>query len=139
MTNKLTNKQQKFVDEYLQCFNATEAARRAGYAKTNGSLRAIGSENLAKPNIAEIIAQHFQASAMSRDEVLMRLGEQARGDMGEFANINNMLDIEAHPQSHLIKKFKRRLQTFKDARPIGPYRRRSPRRSSRRESSERAS
>jgi len=80
----LTNKQQKFVDEYLKCFNATEAARRAGYKATNGSLATIGYENLRKVEISEKINQHLQASAMSVDEVLMRLGQQARGSMEDF-------------------------------------------------------
>lgn len=55
----LTRKQQMFVTEYLQCFNATQAAIRAGYsAKTAHS---IGSENLAKDYIVarveEMISQ----------------------------------------------------------------------------------
>ena len=109
MANGLTDKQQIFVYQYLKCFNATEAARRAGYAATNGSLRSIGSENLTKPNIAEAIRQHLQESAMSADEVLMRLAEQARGNIGEFANIENSADLAKHPQSNLVKKFKKRV------------------------------
>ena len=43
----LTEKQQRFVDYYIETGNATEAARRAGYKKPNPS----GSENLAKPSV----------------------------------------------------------------------------------------
>ena len=50
---KLTPKQERFVDEYLLDLNATQAAIRAGYSKR--SARAIGAENLTKPNIQQRI------------------------------------------------------------------------------------
>jgi phage terminase small subunit len=74
----LSNKQRKFINEYLQCFNATEAARLAGYSPKTA--RAIGAENLTKPDIAAEIEKALNESAMSASEVLMRLAEQARND-----------------------------------------------------------
>jgi phage terminase small subunit len=119
----VTPKQQKFVDEYLQCFNATEAARRAGYNATNGSLAVIGYENLRKPNISEAIKQHFQASAMSSDEALKRLGDMARADMADFVNIEKPSDLRNLPElkgkTHLIKKLKRTSRFTKDGEEIG--------------------
>lgn len=51
---KLTPRQRLFVDEYVLCNNASEAARRAGYSeKTAG---AIATENLQKPAIRQAIA-----------------------------------------------------------------------------------
>lgn len=44
---KLTAKQQKFVEHYAACGNATEAARLAGYKKPHPQ----GAENLLKPTI----------------------------------------------------------------------------------------
>ena len=44
----LTDKQRAFVSQYLICWNASEAARRAGYSVK--SAYSIGSENLTKPN-----------------------------------------------------------------------------------------
>lgn len=50
---KLSLKQKRFVDLYLQLANATKAAIRAGYSpKTAYS---IGSENLTKPEIIEYL------------------------------------------------------------------------------------
>ena len=46
-----TPKQKLFVDYYLQSFNATDAARRAGYKGNDKTLSVVGSENLAKPCI----------------------------------------------------------------------------------------
>lgn len=45
----LTKKQRVFIDEYVKCWNASEAARRAGYSKKTAC--AIGCENLTKPEI----------------------------------------------------------------------------------------
>lgn len=49
----LTDKQQRFVEEYLVDLNATQAAVRAGYSAKTASV--IGAENLAKPNIQKAI------------------------------------------------------------------------------------
>lgn len=55
----LTAKQQTFVEEYLIDLNATQAAIRAGYSEDTA--RAIGCENLTKPDIASAIAEAFKA------------------------------------------------------------------------------
>ncbi len=54
---KLTLKQARFVRAYLgdAAGNATEAARRAGYAGNDHTLAAVGSENLRKPAVAAAI------------------------------------------------------------------------------------
>lgn len=58
---KLTDKQKRFVDEYLVDLNATQAAIRAGYsAKTAYS---IGQENLRKPAIQAALARRQEAYA----------------------------------------------------------------------------
>ena len=44
--DKLTDKQQKFCEEYVLDLNATQAALRAGYCAN--SVKQIGSENLSK-------------------------------------------------------------------------------------------
>lgn len=51
----LTAKQERFCEEYLIDLNATQAAIRAGYSET--SARNIASENMAKPDIMEYIAE----------------------------------------------------------------------------------
>ena len=52
--SQLTEKQKKFVEEYLIDLNATQAAIRAGYSVDTASQ--IGYENLRKPEIVEAIA-----------------------------------------------------------------------------------
>lgn len=111
----LTNKQAAFIREYLRDFNATQAAIRAGYSnKTAGS---IGGENLQKPEISDEIKRLIAEKTMGADEVLTRLADHARGDMGDFLDIGPMgfvIDLDHAKQkglTHLIKKVKLRTQT----------------------------
>ena len=50
---KLNDKQQRFVDEYMVDFNATQAAIRAGYSEV--SARSQGCQLLTKLNIREAV------------------------------------------------------------------------------------
>lgn len=73
--SELTDKQRRFVEEYLVDLNATQAAIRAGYSRdTAGS---IGSENLKKPEIAAAVAKAQEARAqrteVTADRVLQEL------------------------------------------------------------------
>jgi len=105
----LTGKQRIFIDEYLKCLNATEAARRAGYQGGDAVLRVVGCRNLTKANIAERIAAHFKASAMSREEVLERLGEIARAEYTEYlteCGTVKLKELLEAGKGHLIKGIK---------------------------------
>lgn len=48
---ELTPKQKAFVSAYVATGNATEAARKAGYAGSDNTLAQVGLENLRKPQI----------------------------------------------------------------------------------------
>lgn len=79
---KLTPKQQAFADYYIECGNASEAARKAGYsAKT---AKVVGGENLTKPYIRQYIDEHLQNASVNRiasaDEVLEYLTRVMRGE-----------------------------------------------------------
>lgn len=108
----LTHKQRLFVDHYLQCWNATEAALLAGYSEK--SARQTGSENLSKPYIAEAIKQRLVDNAMSAEEVLSRMSDIARGDIGDFLHPESLsIDIRAG-NTKLIKKVKYVVYTTDD-------------------------
>jgi len=108
----LTNKQRVFVEAYLTTWNATEAARRAGYAGNDVTLGAIGYENLKKPQIEEFVEKRISEKAMSADEVLLRLGEIARGSLKPFTKTRDddiwpdLTAEEAQANFHLLKKIK---------------------------------
>lgn len=59
----LTGKQARFVTEYVNSLNGTQAAIAAGYSRKTA--RAIASENLGKPSIKQEIA-HQQALRQTR-------------------------------------------------------------------------
>jgi phage terminase small subunit len=87
---RLTDKQQRFVEEYLVDLNATQAAIRAGYSeKTAGK---IGYENLQKPEIIAALAVGRQnlvdRTRISQDRVLKELGRLA------FLDIRKAFDDE---------------------------------------------
>jgi len=52
MSNRITPKQQRFVEEYIIDLNATAAAGRAGYSDPN-----FGRQLITKPNVSEHIQQ----------------------------------------------------------------------------------
>ena len=70
--NKLTIKEQKFCDYYLQNGNATESAKRSGYSEKTAA--AIGFELLRKPKIKKYIDEQRQKlqheSIAKADEIL---------------------------------------------------------------------
>lgn len=76
---KLTEKQKRFVEEYLIDLNATQAAIRAGYKVNNA--RIIAAENLSKLNIAEAIekalAERSRRTGVNQDRVIQELAKIA--------------------------------------------------------------
>jgi phage terminase small subunit len=97
VAEKLTTKQQAFVEHYLTHWNATRAAIDAGYSEK--SARSIGSENLTKPDILEAIQDRLADLRMSADEVLVRLTSHARGTADDFVSIyeSPLHDITGKP------------------------------------------
>src|SRR3989338_287917 len=55
MLPKLTLKQKRFVDYFIETANATEAAMRVYQTVNRNTARSIGAENLAKPAIKKVI------------------------------------------------------------------------------------
>lgn len=98
-------KQQIFLEEYLKCWNASEAARRAGY---KGRANTVGPRLLANVGIQKAIQARLDELKMSADEVLVRLTDQARSSMADFVKVNEDGQIKvslANPDKlHLIKK-----------------------------------
>lgn len=78
---KLTVKQRKFADEYIDSGKITQSAIKAGYAKR--SAHSIGSENLQKPAIKSYINKKLDeiesAKIMDATEGIELLSAVARG------------------------------------------------------------
>lgn len=82
---KLTQKQEAFVDYYIETGNACEAARRAGYSERTA--RSIGKENLTKPYIQQAIEARHEEIKSKRTatvtEAMEFLTSVMRGEITE--------------------------------------------------------
>lgn len=108
----LSNKQRAFVEHYLQCWNASEAARLAGYT---GRSNTIGHRLLTNVDISEAIKTRLASLQMSADEVLTRLTRHARGSMGDFlipeTGEIDLVRADEAGKLDLIKTFRRTITT----------------------------
>ena len=90
MGDKLTPKQERFIQEYLIDMNATQAAIKAGYSKKSAQI--IGFENLTKPIIHAAISEAQKKTAVkleiTREEWLTELVRIFKADMRDFINID---------------------------------------------------
>ena len=77
---KLTEKQKRFIDYYIETGNATESCRRAGYKGNN--LKQVASENLSKLDgyIKSKLEAKDKERIASQDEVLEFLTRVIRGE-----------------------------------------------------------
>jgi len=82
--NELTTKQDRFVEEYVNDFNASRAAISAGYSEKTA--RSIASELLTKPDIRNAIKHHLDKLSaetfINREMILTGLLKEAM-DRGE--------------------------------------------------------
>lgn len=87
---KLTEKQKRFVEEYLIDLNATQAAIRAGYSVKTANEQ--GAQNLAKLSIKEEIskamAERSKRTGINQDRVIEELAKIA------FVNANDLINPE---------------------------------------------
>lgn len=87
---KLTEKQRRFVDEYLIDLNATQAAIRAGYSVKTADKQ--GYQLLEKSRVAEAIsekmAERSRRTGVNQDRVVMELAKIA------FVNAADVIDSD---------------------------------------------
>lgn len=117
----LPTRRQIFVTEYLITWNATKAARAAGYMHPSSE----GWRLLRIPEIRAVIDREVQTRLMSSAEVLARLSDQARGLPPEcFDPITGMVNMDKVRElnlTHLIKEvsidYNRNKKTVKTESP----------------------
>jgi phage terminase small subunit len=104
----LTDQQKLFVEHYVDCLNASEAARRAGYAPDTAGQQ--GYRLYHSKAVQSAIKRKLDVH-MSGNEVLHRLASMARGDVTDFWDVNELgapyFDFQACKDAgmlHLIKK-----------------------------------
>jgi phage terminase small subunit len=111
----LNSKQQAFIEYYLTCWNASAAARRAGYSEKTAPSQ--GQRLLKNVEVSRAIEQRMGELKMSSNEALLILTEHARGSLNDFINENDQIDLDrarAAGKMHLVKKYKTTKRTIKD-------------------------
>lgn len=92
---KLTAKQKKFADNYIETGNATQSAIDAGYS--NKTAKSVGSENLTKPDIKAYIAEKMREiesdRIMGAQEALEFLTNVVRGKELETKVVTTQFDV----------------------------------------------
>lgn len=99
---RLSYRRRVFVEEYVRCWNASEAARRAGYAHP----RQYGHHLLSLEAVTDEIKKRVEEKAMTADEVLLRLAEQARADYTPYLMDDGSVDLArmlADGKGHMVK------------------------------------
>lgn len=83
---KLTDKQKKFVEEYLVDLNATQAAIRAGYSKKTADKTAakLVVKSCIKNAISEEIAKRSKRTEITQDRVLKELAKIGFADIKDY-------------------------------------------------------
>ena len=108
--NKLTEKQKRFIDYYIETANATESAKRAGYSSKTA--KNIGAENLTKLNyfIQERLQQLEDNRIASHEEVLQYLTKVMRGEEKDQFG----LDASLQDRTKCAELLGKRYGTFKE-------------------------
>ena len=93
---ELNDKQRLFCIEYLKDFNATQAAKRAGYSVRTA--RSIGAENLAKPDIQAEVSKQIgllldQAKIHLEKQIFDYWIKRAFYDVTEIVNLKGKLKM----------------------------------------------
>lgn len=104
---KLTSRQKKFADIYLEIWNATEAAKQAGYSPESAAV--IGCQNLRKANIAEYIRARTCArdaeTVANEPEVMTFLTSVVRGNVKDQFGLDPTLADRLRAAEGLMKRF----------------------------------
>ena len=110
---ELSEKHLAFCEEYLQCWNQTEAYCRVYPGSSREAAMRSASTLMRKHEVRAYLENRLRDKVMSSDEVLARLSEQARGSLEAFTFVNedgfayfDFGNQEAKDNMPLIKKMK---------------------------------
>jgi phage terminase small subunit len=105
-TRPLTAKQERFCQEYLIDFNATQAAIRAGYSKKTA--RPTGAENMTKHDIKARIDKRLKELALSADETTKLITDIAKSSLNKYFALKK---VEFTPRVRItLKQYIKRIQ-----------------------------
>lgn len=119
--SKLTEKQKRFVEEYLIDLNATQAYKRAGYSvKNDVTARVEGNKLLTKPNIQqrikELREEQSKRTQITADMVLNELAAIAFSDRTTIAKVNSDGMVELSETDKLPAEVKKSISGIKEGK-----------------------
>lgn len=102
----LTPKQRAFADYYIECGNATEAAKRAGYSENNVGVNA--AKTLKNPNVSAYIAERMEEQTKKRvadaNEVIEFYTAVMRGEVKDQFGLDSSLSDRLKAADSLAKR-----------------------------------
>ena len=102
----LTPKQKAFADYYIECGNATEAAKRAGYSENNVGENA--AKTLKNPNVSAYIAERMEEQTKKRvadaNEVIEFYTAVMRGEVKDQFGLDSSLSDRLKAADSLAKR-----------------------------------
>lgn len=114
----LNKRQRDFAEYYLKLWNATEAAKKAGYSEKTAY--SIGNENLKKPEIKAYIRERMRARdsmlIADTDEILVFLTAVMRGEVKDQFGLDATLADRMKAGTDLLKRFMAGLPSDKDTK-----------------------
>lgn len=103
----LNERQKAFADYYLECGNASEAARRAGYKPEYAGSNA--DKLLKNTKISDYIAQRLEKASEKRiasaDEVLEFFSAVMRGEVKDQFGLETSVDTRISAGKELMKRY----------------------------------
>src|SRR5690606_9707206 len=109
----LTAKQQLFVDDYLIHFNATKAAKTAGYSEKTAYSQ--GQRLLKNVEISAIVETRLKESRMNSDEVMKMMKDIAGSNINDYMKIVQRERIKHVPKSLTLLIERKHLEIKKHA------------------------
>jgi len=105
----VNDRHKAFIEQYLISYNATDAYQAVYTTVSRASAAANGWRLLQSADVQEAISQRLAETAMSANEVLMRLAQMARGDVDDYLDDNGNFDLAKARQAKktgIVKKLK---------------------------------
>ncbi len=100
-------RQKAFADYYIECGNATEAAKKAGYSEKVA--RRIGSLNMTKHDISQYIRERMseldKERIASADEVMQFYSDVIRGKIKDQFGLDASLNDRIKAADSLMKRY----------------------------------
>lgn len=104
----MNERQKAFADYYIECLNATEAAKKAGYSERTAEVQ--GSRLLTNAKIQQYIQERLASKEneriASQDEVLERLTAIMRGEVTDQLGLETPVKDMVKAAELLGKRYK---------------------------------